>query len=607
MKFLIFIKQVPEIADIRFHRETKTLVREGVRNIINAYDRRAISEAVRYRNENNGEVVVVTMGPPQASEALREALIMGADRAIHIQDRRLAGSDTLVTSRVLAAAAKKIGFDILMCGQHSTDSETAQVPPEMSELLDVPCAVAVKKIEYRENIVRAHCETDEGTAMLDLPIPCVISTAERLIKPIKTKDANLSSIPADRIEHLGLQELNVDPETVGGKASPTWVAEIYQETISRKPEMWNHSEPALVAKRILEELRNQSQESQETERVPLAASKDGRQYWCWVEHFEDRIRPVSLEILGSAATLAAQSGGTVCALMVGAPINTSETLILSSYGADKIFHATATVPHPDEIVALLCERIATLKPYAVLMPATSSGKYLAPRIAARLSLGLTGDCVGLKMDAEGRLAQLKPAFGGTIVAPIYSKTSPQFATIRPGALDLLHSRREIRIPVVEWVIPQNIRRRFTVVSQEVDSGVEASKMETAKVVVCVGMGLGQENVPLAFRLAELLGGAVGATRRVVDNGWLPRQFQIGLTGKFIAPELYLGLGVSGRYNHTIGIRKAGRIVAVNTDPNAEIFQQCDVGILDDCAHVVRQWIRTLEQSQKPYPASSSER
>ena len=128
MNFLVFIKQVPESADIRFDPDKKTIVREGVRNGINAYDRRALSEAIRYRNESGGEVVVATMGPPQARAALAEALAMGADRAIHIEDPRLAGSDTLATARVLAAVCRRIDYDLIFAGQHSTDSETGQVP-----------------------------------------------------------------------------------------------------------------------------------------------------------------------------------------------------------------------------------------------------------------------------------------------------------------------------------------------------------------------------------------------------------------------------------------------------------------------------------------------
>jgi len=178
MKFLVFIKQVPNPADIHFDSFTKTLIRAGVRNEINPYDRRALSEAIRCRNQNGGEVTAVTMGPPSARDALLEALIMGVDSAVHIMDSRLAGSDTLVTARVLAAAARKLGCDIIFCGQHSTDSETGQVPVELAELLGMPCATAVSKIEYLQGkAIQATCETDEGWTVVEVSLPAVLSSA----------------------------------------------------------------------------------------------------------------------------------------------------------------------------------------------------------------------------------------------------------------------------------------------------------------------------------------------------------------------------------------------------------------------------------------------
>ena len=596
MKFLAFIKQVPEVSEISFDLEKKTLIRSGVKNGINPYDRRAISEAIRYKSEKAAEVIVATMGPPQAREALSEALLMGADRAIHIQDSRLAGSDTLVTARVLAAAARKIGFDILMCGLHSTDSETGQVPPELAELLGVPCAAAVRKIEYQgDQAVLAYCETDEGTTIVDLLLPAVISTAERLIKPIKMKGVDLSAAPSEKIEQWTIDDLQLSAGKVGLEASPTRVADIYNQRITRRPEIWDGSNAAETAKRILEKLRTQYRKRDVPPVVPERTLQGERQYWCWIEHDQGNIRPVSLEMLGSAALLAGTSGGTVSAIHAGPALSPPAIELLSSCGADNIYSASSNIIHPDDIVALLCAQIVDLKPYAFFMPATSQGKYLAPRVAARLGLGLTGDCVGLQLDDQGRLVHLKPAFGGNFVAPIYCSTFPQFATIRPGALSLFRPRSGNPIPVVSWTFPYNVPHQSRILSQESDSGMEAAKMESAKVVVCVGMGLGQQNVQLAFDLAELLQGAVGATRRVVDAGWLPRQFQVGLTGKFIAPQCYLGLGVSGKYNHTIGIQKANTILAINSDLQADIFKTCDTGVIGDCAEITRQMIRTFEK------------
>lgn len=597
MKILVFIKQVPEVSDTQFDFERKTLKRDHVRNIINPYDRRAISEAIRVRNARGGEVIIATMGPPQAQEALKESLAMGADSAAQIEDACLAASDSLVTARVLAAAARKIGFDLIFTGQHSTDSETAQVPPSIAEILGIPCAVAACKIEYENaNKIRVACETDSGIMTVEMSLPALVSTAERLIKPIKLKDLNLTAISSDRIQRFGLQDLGLTSDQVGTTGSPTWVHSIHHSTINRRAEVSAEPNPEVAARRVVEEMLRRT-EPKSNPPVPHGISAGDREYWCLLERYQNEIHPAALEILSHSAALNEKVGGRVCAVGIGSVLNSQEILTLSSRGADVIYHSGSKPLHPDQFVSFLCDRIQRLQPFAVFFAASSWGKYLAPRIAARNKLGLTGDCVGLEFDENGELAQLKPAFGGNIIARIYSKTFPQMATIRPGALPSYRARRATRIPLIEWDPGDLGSTLFTILQQETNLGVEAVRMDNSRVVVCAGMGLGQENLPLAFRIAELCDGAVGATRRVVDSGWLPRQFQVGLTGKFVSPEAYLGLGVSGRYNHTIGIQKSDTIIAINQDPQAEIFKHSDLGIIGDCVTISRHIVQLLEGQQ----------
>lgn len=603
MKFLIFVKQVPSSAEIRFDLQKKTLIREGVKSEMNAYDRRAITEAIRYRNEHGGEVVAATMGPPSSSDSLREALIMGVDSCIHIQDSRLAGSDTLVTARVLAALAKKIGFDIIFCGQHSTDSETGQVPVELAELLGIPCAIAIRKIEYLPNsLIQVTSETDEGSLLLEIPLPVVLTAAERLIKPLKTKNADLTTAPNEKIRKMNLDQLEIPAEEVGLEASPTWVADIVDVRVTRSPEIWDGGDVQDTAARLVNSIRQSlSSAQQPKDRVVSKPASGmvhqaGKSFWCWIELMQSKVRSVSLEILSAAASLAAGAGGSVSAIVVGR-LNEEVTSLLASHGASEIYNISQSPVHPDQIVGVLERQIIEQKPFAVFFPATSQGKYLAPRIAARMCLGLTGDCVGLEFTPDGKLAQLKPAFGGNIVARIHSRTYPQMATIRPGALDNIPSSKRVEPNIVSWRLPE-VAGQFTVIAQEIDPGIEAVDLDDAEFVVGIGAGLGQENVRLAERLADLLGGSTGATRRVVDSGWMPRQFQIGLTGKFISPNVYLGAGVSGRYNHMIGVQKSNRIIAINQDRNAEIFQTCDIGVHGDCVAILGEMIRILESSKE---------
>ena len=138
MRIVVCVKQVPEVAEIRFNPETNTIVREGVPNVVNPFDRRALAEAIRLREVCGGEVIVLTMGPPQAREALFECLGAGADRPIHLVDQAFAGSDTLATARALAIALRREQCDIIFCGKYSVDAETGQVGPELAEMLDWP-------------------------------------------------------------------------------------------------------------------------------------------------------------------------------------------------------------------------------------------------------------------------------------------------------------------------------------------------------------------------------------------------------------------------------------------------------------------------------------
>jgi len=235
---------------------------------------------------------------------------------------------------------------------------------------------------------------------------------------------------------------------------------------------------------------------------------------------------------------------------------------------------------------VLAEAIRALQPGMILIPATSMGRELAPRVAARLQLGLTGDCIDLGIDAEGRLLQYKPAFGGAVVAPILSRTLPEMATVRPGMLTVPTADPSRPISVqrlsTEGITTSHVRivaRRAVAES--------ATELDSAAVVIGVGKGLGNaENLAAVRPLADLLGAALCTTRDVTDAGWLPKQYQVGLTGRAIAPKLYLAVAIRGAFEHLVGVRRAGLIVAINKNAKAPIFKNADYGIVGDYAEVV---------------------
>lgn len=230
MKIAVLIKQVPNTTDVKIDPETNTLKREGVESVINPFDTYAIEEGVRIKEKvGEGEVVVISMGPPQAEDALREAISLGCDTAILLSDRKFAGSDTWATSYSLSQAIRKIGdVDLVICGKQASDGDTAQVGPGISTHLDIPQVTYVKKIESIEK-TKATVErmTEEGFDIIELPLPAVITVVKEINEPrlpslkgkMKAKKAEIITWTAD--------DLSCDEEKIGLDGSPTRVVKIF--------------------------------------------------------------------------------------------------------------------------------------------------------------------------------------------------------------------------------------------------------------------------------------------------------------------------------------------------------------------------------------------
>ncbi|TFF94765.1 electron transfer flavoprotein subunit alpha/FixB family protein, partial [Candidatus Thorarchaeota archaeon] len=237
----------------------------------------------------------------------------------------------------------------------------------------------------------------------------------------------------------------------------------------------------------------------------------------------------------------------------------------------------------------------------VLYGATSNGRDLAPRVAARMGLGLTADCTALEIDDEGLLVQTRPAFGGNVMAEIISPYKrPQMSTVRPNVFKPgeLDTSRKGEVEKVDMDIsPVQVR---TKVLDRVKEGIEGMKsVEEADVIVCSGRGIKDPaNLELPTQLAELLDAAVGGSRPIVDLGWLPPSQQVGQSGRTVCPQLYFALGISGQIQHLAGMSSSEVIVAINKDPEAPIFNVADFGIVGDIFKVLPEVIAEVERIQK---------
>ncbi len=229
MNIIVCIKQVPETTEVKINLQTHTLIREGVKSIINPFDMYAIEEGIRLKERFGAKAVVISMGPPQAEAALREAISMGCDEAILITDRAFAGSDTWATSFTLACAIKKISkFDLVLCGKQASDGDTAQVGPGISMHLDIPQATYVKKIERIDNgIARVERMTEEGYEIIELPMPALLTVVKEINEPRLPSLRGMMQAKKAKITLWGAKDIQADPEALGLNGSPTQVVNIF--------------------------------------------------------------------------------------------------------------------------------------------------------------------------------------------------------------------------------------------------------------------------------------------------------------------------------------------------------------------------------------------
>ena len=594
-KIAVCIKQIPLVEDANFDPVSRTIRRDGV-NVISAYDLRAIAQAVDLKNRLAFETVAITMGPPQAREALIDALGMGIDRAVHLQDRAFAGSDTLATARAIAQWLKREAFDLILLGKYSLDAETGQVGPEIAELLGIAQITGVRKLELDGDRILAERESDEGVEEVEARMPVLLTCAERLINPIKIDAKTREAAQASAIESVNAAELDADATKFGFAGSPTWVQEVRaQESPKVHCTMIDAADPERAAEEVIAALEEMGAlKPRVHDRIPIGGqirkSVRGRDVWVVVEtDLGNQITLCSLELLSAGDRLATGLGGALVAVALPGAAARHAGLI-ASYGADHLLLADGPALEnysPDTAAEALARLVHERSPWALLVCASERGRDWGPRLAARLGLGLTGDAVGLELDGEGRLVALKPAFGGNIVAPILSKTYPQMATVRQGVIELAapNPSRTAEIETVRVEVNGPMTRLLSS-SSNLDHTIVP--LDGAEVVVGIGMGVGgPEGIEVVKDFARTIGAGLCATRRVTDKGWIARQLQVGLTGKAIGPRLYFTVGIRGVPNHTVGIKRAETVVAINNDPDAVIFERANLGLVGDWEPITR--------------------
>ncbi|MFA6713908.1 MAG: electron transfer flavoprotein subunit alpha/FixB family protein [Victivallales bacterium] len=325
--------------------------------------------------------------------------------------------------------------------------------------------------------------------------------------------------------------------------------------------------------------------------------------WILAEQDGGQIKSVSYELLTRGRKLAEKSGRKLCAMVFGHNISEDGLNELIARGAERVVAVEAPeLAHflVESYAACMLELIKKYHPEIILAAASTTGRTLMPYVAMTANAGLTADCTELDIeDGTGLLLQTRPAIGGNIMATIKCpEHRPQMSTVRPKSTPQSPRQKGRNGEIIRLPAPAEVNKT-RVFYEGFEPDTEEVNLQDAERIVVVGRGIKKaENIKLARELADLLGAALGASREVVDRGWLSYPHQIGLSGKTVTPKLYIGLGVSGAIQHLAGMQTSERIIAVNKDPEAQIFHVADFGIVGDLFDILPVLIEKLKKGEK---------
>ncbi len=692
--YIVLVKQVPDVSQITdnaFDPKTGNLIRTRLPSVINELDAQALAFAHHMKTisgDTDGKVIALTMGPPMAAEVLRYSLGRCADTAVLLTDRALGGADTVATANPLAHATQKICTELLggsndyyiISGMQSVDGDTAQVPAQMAEELNIPCVPYATEAHYKNGQFTFTRIISGGSQQVQpLSKPAIVTIAKyehplfasfartrkgnqidliqwgandvkatavgvagsktrviRVFPPGKTTRKCQQVESTKELAKIIVTNLaqNSNPKDTGAKPSPDYIlpkkrtdkldrrhegtvkemndfnllAEMLKElNITDIAEVNEEAKEKILAdksisfhKKTLDDMLNG---------LALSKPEYSGEVWVMAEHAENNINDATFELIGKARELADSLCTVVGVVLVGDQVKSMADDLIAA-GAGKVYLIENSVlknfdPHPYRTA--VCDVFNKYQPQIVLYGATPQGRVLAPMVSYRVGCGLTADCTGLDIRDSSRkgqiaiLMQTRPALGGNIMATICTKDSScQMATARPGVMKRLEADANRKGQIIE----HSIELTESDLSLKIVSTEKGQGNVNFDSGVIISGGKGMQNQETFNRLLSSLCGSIrnqfdvtveqGATRTAVEQGFAERIHQVGQTGTAVGPKLYVAIGISGAIQHMIGVANTECIIAINTDPNAPIFKQCDYYIVGNAEQVVPKLAETIK-------------
>ena len=618
LNIIVLAKQVPDTRNVGPDAMTPegTVNRSALPAIFNPEDLNALEQALRLKDANPGSTVtVITMGPPRAAEVIRESLYRGADGGYLLTDRAFAGADTLATSYALAATIQKLGMpDVILGGRQAIDGDTAQVGPQVAQKLGLPQVTYVEEIlKCADGKMTVKRHIDGGVETVEAPLPLVL-TVNGSAAPCRPRNAKLvmkykrAMVPMEKpaeglayaeeyekkpyltLGQLSTADVDADLKQCGLSGSPTKVKAVQNIVFKAKESKVLTASDADIEDKIMNNV------------------------FVYCELEGTTVAEVSQELLTKGRKLANTLGVQLEAVAAGAGITGKIEPQILPYGVDKlhIFDAPGLAPYTSlPHTAVLVNLFKEEQPQICLMGADVVGRDLGPRVSSALHSGLTADCTSLEIGShedkkagkkyENLLYQIRPAFGGNIVATIVNpENRPQMATVRSGVMkaEVLdpNYKGEVIVHDVAKYVPET-----EYVVKVIDRHVEKAKnnLKGAAIVIAGGYGMGsKEGFDMLYELAHELHAEVGGSRAAVDAGFCDHDLQIGQTGVTVRPKVYIACGISGAIQHIAGMKESGIIISVNSDPNAPINAIADYVINGTVEEVVPKLIKYYKQNSK---------
>jgi electron transfer flavoprotein beta subunit len=619
VKIIVLVKYVPDIEAGYEFNPARQLDRTG-EGLLNQLDEYPLEEARQLAGALGAEVIALTVGPDEAEEALRRALQMGADSAVHICDPAIAGSDALATSLILAAAVEHLGgADLILCGAGSADAATSLIPVQLAARLQIPALTGAASLTVSDGVAVIRREEDTRSLELAAPLPALVSVTDKVGEPAYPSAKAVMLARKKPIELLELDDLGLDPATVGATAAKVEVTGIEAVPPRAGGQVLDAETDDVVAAFVA--LLQANALLAPTSSSPVAGEPAAT----------ERAKPDSAVVAGaggdsalggpnavptnSAAGRSPVLGAAAEVLVVldGADGDAERLALAGGLGrpvgslVDRSGDGAAVEARPGAVAGALAELAQARGAGAVLLPAGLFGAEVGSLLALRLGSAVITDVTAFDL----ALTASKPIIAGTSLARARVTSGLPIFTVLPGAepgpprqglgsgVDAglavaaaspatVAATRPGAVETVPLKLAQPTAGEAKVevrsVSQRTASG-NRPELGRADIIVSAGRGTGGDLEPVE-ELADALGAAIGASRAAVDAGWVDPALQVGQTGKTVNPKLYVAAGISGAIQHQAGMRGAGLIVAVNEDPDAPIFEIADLGIVGDLGEVL---------------------